>query len=264
VFRRSLAIHPARHLAAVAAVAAVVIGACNAAPPAAPALTDPKEILTKAVVSVKDVKTLEFTGAFTGSVSAPQLGAIDLSTVKMTGALDIPNKKAKFALDAPSFLGTKIDALLLDQTAYYKVSGPFAVSLHASADKYTKVPLPSGSSDPVSQITDVTKLTADTTAQLDKLPEAPVKQADEKCGSQDCYHVTIKMTAAEMQQLSPSSTVDGDVSVDIWTRKSDYRPAKLALSATTSQLGTFGISLDLNYDVSVAVDAPPADQVVTP
>ena len=154
MFRRSLAIHPARHLAAVAAVAAVVIGACNAAPPAAPALTDPKEILTKAVVSVKDVKTLEFTGAFTGSVSAPQLGAIDLSTVKMT--------------------------------------------------------------------------------------------------------------AAEMKQLSPSSSVDGDFSFDVWTRKSDYRPAKLALSATTSQLGTFGISLDLDYDVSVSVDAPPADQVVTP
>lgn len=264
MFRRSLACHPARPLAAAVAVVAIVLSACNGAPPAAPALTDPKEILTKAVVSVKDVKTFEFTGAFTGSLTAPQLGAIDLSTVKMTGAFDMTNKKAKFSLDAPSLLGTKIDALLLDQAAYYKVAGPFAVTLHASADKYTKVPLPTGSSDPVSQITDVTKLAADTQAQLDKLPEAPVKQADEKCGTQDCYHVTIKVTAAEMQALSPSSTVDGDVSVDVWTRKSDYRPAKLALSATTSQLGTFGVSLDLNYDVSVSVDAPPADQVVSP
>jgi hypothetical protein len=264
VFRRPFALHSARPLATAVAALAVVLAACNAAPPAAPALTDPKEILTKAVVSIKDVKSVEFTGSFTGSVTAPQLGAIDLSTVKMTGAFDMSSKKAKFALDAPSFLGTKIDALLIDQTAYYKVGGPFAISLHASADKYTKVALPSGSSDPVSQITDVTKLSADTQAQLDKLPAPPVKQADEKCGNVDCYHVTIKVTADEIKKLDATSTLDGDLSFDVWTRKTDYRPAKIALSAVTSQMGTFGVSLDLNYDVSVSVDAPPADQVVTP
>ena len=263
MFRRSSSPRTARAVLALFATLAVVLAACNSAP-AAPALTDPQEILTKAVVSVKDLKTLEFTGAFTGSMTAPQLGAIDLSTLKMSGAVDIPSKKAKFSLDAPSFLGTKIDALVIDQTAYYKVAGPFAVSLHASADKYTKVPIPADSSDPVSQVTDLATLTTNTQAQLDKLPTPPVKQADEKCGDQDCYHVTIKMAAADIKKLDATSTLDGDLSFDVWTRKSDYRPAKLALSATTSQLGTFGVSLDLRYDVSVSVDAPPADQVVGP
>ena len=263
VFRRPSPLRPARVVLALLATLAVIAGACNSAP-AAPALTDPKDILTKAVVSVKDIKTLEFTGAFTGSMTAPQLGAIDLSTLKMTGAVDIPSKKAKFSLDAPSFLGTKIDALLIDQTAYYKVAGPFAISLHASADKFTKIPVPTGSGDPMSAVTDVATLTTNTQAQLDKLPTAPIKQADEKCGDQDCYHVTIKMTAADLKQLDATSTLDGDLTFDVWTHKSDYRPAKLAVSATTSQLGTFGVSLDLRYDVSVSVDVPPADQVVGP
>ena len=85
------------------------------------------------MTSLKDVTTVEVTGSFTGSLTAPQLGNIDLSTIRMTGALDIPNKKAKFGLDAPTFLGTKIDALILGQVAYLKIAGPYAALLGASA-----------------------------------------------------------------------------------------------------------------------------------
>jgi hypothetical protein len=259
VFRRSLAL-PA--LALVASLT-VVLGACSSAP-AAPALTDPKDILTKAAVSAKDVKTFEFTGAFTGSVNAPQLGNFDLSSVKLSGAIDVANKKARISVDAPTLLGTKIDALVVDQVAYYKVAGPLAVSLHASAEKYTKMPVPSNGTDPVSEATDVAKLTTKIQAELDKLPSAPVKQADEKCGDQDCYHVSVKLTADQLKALDPTSSVGGDISVDVWTLKSNYRPAKFAVSAATVEMGTFGFTMDLKYDVSVSIDAPPADQVVTP
>jgi hypothetical protein len=259
VFRRSLAL-PA--LALVAGFT-VVLGACSSAP-AAPALTDPKEILTKAAVTVKDVKTFEFTGAFSGSINAPQVGNFDLSSVKLSGAIDIANKKARVSVDAPTLLGTKIDAVVVDQVGYYKVAGPLAATLHASAEKYTKMPVPSGGTDPISEATDVTKMTAKIQAGLDKLPSAPVKQADEKCGDQDCYHVTIKLTADQLKSLDPTSSVSGDFAVDIWTLKSNYRPAKFAMSATTVEMGTFGFTMDLKYDVAVSIDAPPADQVVTP
>ena len=56
--------------------------------------------------------------------------------------MDVPNKKAKVSLDAPTLMGTKLDALLLDQSAYYKVAGPLAMMLNASADKWTKVAVP--------------------------------------------------------------------------------------------------------------------------
>ena len=240
---------------------AVVLGACNTAP-AAPALTDPKEILTKAATSLTGVKTLEFTTTFSGTAKVPQLGDIDLSTMKLTGALDVGNKKAKVSLDAPTFLGTKIDALLIDKTAYYKVAGPMAIALKATADKFTKVDLPTPSAG-TGDVTDVNQSVTQIQQALDKLPQAPVKQADEKCGDVDCYHVTIKLTAADLKSLDPTAALNGDVSVDFWTHKSDYRPAKIATTVTTTDMGTFGLTFELNYDVSVSVDAPPADQVVS-
>src|SRR4051812_6742766 len=149
---RRLALMP---LAIIASLS-MVIAACASAPQA-PALTDPKEILTQSVVSMKDVKTVEFTGSFSGSVAAQQLGNFDLSTIKMSGALDIPNKKAKFSLDAPTILGTKIDALLIDTTTYLKIAGPFAAMAHVQSDKYTKTTLPASSNSP----TDVVKTIAE-------------------------------------------------------------------------------------------------------
>jgi len=236
----------------------MILAACGSTPQA-PALTDPKDILTQAVVSVSSVKTVEFTGSFSGTIAAAQLGTFDLSTIRMSGALDIPNKKAKFTLDAPTLLGTKIDALLLDQTAYLKIAGPFAAIAHVQSDKYTKTTVPASSNNP----TDVAKTVADLKSALDKLP-APVKAADEKCGDQDCYHVTLKLSAADLKALDSTSTLAGDVTLDIWSHKSDYRPAKMVFGVTTPELGTFAMTMELKYDVSVAVDAPPTDQVVSP
>ena len=245
---------------AIVVVLSLVLAACSSTP-AAPALTDPKEIVTKGVTSIQDVKSFEVSGTFSGNLKAAQLGNFDLSTIKMVAAVDIANKSAKFNLDAPTLLGTKIDALVVGNTAYYKVSGALAAMTGGTADKYTKVPVPTASGDPVAAATDVTKLVAELQAGLAKLPSPLTKAADEKCGDVDCYHVTTIVTAAQMTALDSTSTLDGDITVDLWTRKSDYRPAKIAFSMTSATLGSFGAALDIKYDVAVTVAAPPADQV---
>jgi hypothetical protein len=251
-------------LVAIVASLSVVLAACGTTAPAAPALTDPKEILSASVLSIKDVKTVEFTGSFTGSVKAAQLGDFDLSSVKMSGAVDVPTKKLKFSLDAPTLLGTKIDALVLDKVAYYKIAGPFAALLGASAEKYTKADVPTASGDPAANLNDIAASVAQLKAALDKLPTPPTKGADEKCGDQDCYHVTLKLSAADLKSLDPTASTTGDVSLDLWSRKNDNRPAKITVGVATVDMGTFGVTLDLKYDVGVSVEAPPADQVVTP
>ena len=249
-------------LLAIVASLSVVISACASTPPAAPALTDPKEILASAVTSLKDVKTFELSSTFNGTIKVPNMGDFDLSTVKMTASVDIGAKKAKFNLDAPTLLGTKIDAIAIDNTTYVKVSGAFSAMLGAGADKYKKQEIATPQGQPSADVTDVAKLVTDIKTALDKLPTPPTKAADEKCGDQDCYHVTTKVTAADLKALDPSAAaVDGDISVDLWSRKSDYRPAKLTFAVTTPEMGTFGLTLELKYDVSVAVDAPPADQI---
>jgi hypothetical protein len=249
-------------LVALMATASVVLAACGTAVPAKPALSDPKEILTETLLSLKDVKSIEFTGSFTGSVDMPELGTpFDLSTVKLSGAADIDAKKAKFSLDAPTLLGTKIDALLIDTAAYYKIAGPLAAMMGGSADKFTKVDVPEASGKPVTDAAELDKQIDEFKAGLDKLP-APTKGADEKCGDQDCYHVTLKLTAADIKALDPTADAgEGDFSLDLWTRKNDRRPAKITISVASAEIGTIGMTFELKYDVAVSVDAPPADQI---
>lgn len=242
------------------AVLSIILAACSSTP-AAPALTDPKEIVTKGVTSLTAVKTFEFTGSFTGKVKVPQMGDFDLSTVTMAGAIDVTNKNLKFTLDAPSLLGTKVEALVVGNTAYYKLAGAVAMMVPGGGSgKFTKAEVPTASGDPMAAATDITKAVAELQALLDKLPVPPTKGADEKCGDQDCYHVTSKLSAADLKSLNPTAA-EGDVTFDLWTRKSDYRPAKLSFSATSAEMGTVGMTLEIKYDVPVSVAAPPADQV---
>ena len=250
-------------LVVLASTTSLVLAACNSAP-AAPALTDPKDILTQTVLSLKDVKSVEMTGTFTGTIQAAELGgSLDLSSTKINAAIDIEHQKAKFSVDAPSIMGTKLDALVVDGSAYLKIEGLLATSLGMTAGKYTKTAVPQSSGESVTDAAAIAKQVDEFKTALDKLPNPPTKGADEKCGDQDCYHVTVTLTAEDLKTLSPEAATlpDGQFSIDIWSRKNDVRPAKIALSVTTSQIGTVGMTFEFKYDVSVSVDAPPADQI---
>ena len=253
-------------LIALASVTSMLLAACGSQAPAAPALTDPKDILTKSILSLKDVKTVEVTGSFTGNVTVPNMGALDLSTTKLSAALDIPNKKAKFSVDAPSILGTKVDALLVDQTGYLKVSGLLAGSLGLTPDKYKKQAVPMGAAvpDPSADAAQIADAIAKLNEAFGKLPTPPTKGADEACGDQQCYHVTLKITADDLKTLAAGTAgtvTTGDLALDVWSRKNDYRPAKFVFAITSPDIGVVGLTLDLKYDGTVTVDAPPADQI---
>ena len=69
-------------------------------------------------------------------------------------------------------MGTKLDALLVDQTAYYKVAGPLAISLNASADKWTKVAIPNAR-QPGGDVTDARRPSPSIQDALAKLPAPP-------------------------------------------------------------------------------------------
>jgi hypothetical protein len=241
---------PLLAIAAIIAILSLVISACNAGATNAPALTDPKEILTQSLLSLKDLKTVEITGSLTGTLQAAELGGtLDLSSTKITAAVDVPNQKAKFNIDAPSLMSTKLDALVVDGFAY--------------VGKYAKTEVPTASGQPVTDTAEIAKQVDEFKAQLDKLPNPPTKEADEKCGDQDCYHTQIKVSAADMAKLSPdTASTNADVTVDLWSRKSDLKPAKLQLTVTSPEIGTVGATFDFKYDVPVDVTAPPADQVV--
>lgn len=250
-------------IASIAAALSLVIAACSSTP-AAPALTDPKEILTQSLLSLKDVKTVEVVGSLSGELQVAELGGtLDLSSTTIAAAADIPNEKAKFVIDAPSLLGTKLEALVVDGVAYVKMEGPLAGMAGLEAGKYVKQEVPEASDKPLNDPAELDKQIDEFEKQLDELPNPPTKEADEKCGDQDCYHVQIKASAEDMAELDPdAAAMTGDATIDLWARKSDLRPAKITISVATPDMGTIGVTLDFKYDGTVDVSAPPADQVV--
>ena len=72
-----------RRLAAFLAVLAVVLAACGG--PTAPALTDPKEILSKTTLSLAGVKTSHLQIDLSGKITADLTGTGSASTFDLTG-----------------------------------------------------------------------------------------------------------------------------------------------------------------------------------
>jgi hypothetical protein len=247
---------PRRLLTVLMLAASLAVVACSQTP-AAPTLNDPKEILVQSVASLQTIKTVQVKGTFGGTISAPDMGPIDLSTVKLDAAVDMAGKKLRLGLDAPSFLGTQLEVRSIDQVTYLKIVGPLAAMFGAdTSGKF--IQFPAGSGMIPEDATDPVKALAELRAGLDKLP-APVKLADERCGDQDCYHVRISLTQAELGALSEGAA--GTLALDVWSRRNDLRPAKVGFAFDGGTQGTVTGTFEMTYDQTIDISAPPADQI---
>jgi len=250
---------PRRVLVLLSLIAALAVIGCSSTP-AAPPLTDPKEILVKSIASLANVKTATIKGSFGGSVNAGEVGNFDLSTVKIDMSIDIPAKKTKVTVDAPTLMGTNLDMIVADGNIYLKVVGPLASFVGADASgKYTKTAantgtMPDEASDPTKAIEELRK-------GLDQLPKAPEKLADERCGDQDCYHVKLALSGADLATLGAGDGEIGNVSLEFWTRKNDLRPAKITFALDAGAQGNVTGTFEFTYDQGVNISDPPADQI---
>lgn len=256
---------PRRLLAPLAVLGLLLIVACQAVP-AAPALTDPKDILARSVLSLKDVKTVQVKGELTGIVTVPNSGPLDLKGTTFDLSADIPGKKLHGAASVPAFLGTSADAILVDDALYWKVAGPLAAMVGADpTGKYKKTGMAAPSGSPDNVATNPQKAIDALRAQLDKLP-APTKAADEKCGDKDCYHVVLKLSEKDLAAVDPSAATTlaatpFTLTIDVWSQKNDLRPAKVTFGVDAGTTGTFNLTLTLTYDQALSITAPAADQI---
>ena len=254
----------------IVAIVATLLAACGGTA-SQPALTDPKDILTHAVSSLQGIKTVHIKATLSGKVDPGALSGggtgsgvtMDLSGTTLEGDVDYADSEVKATVAVPALLGFSADIVGTGGTVYVKTS------LNPDG-KYHKVdtstlgaglPIPSlpaaASPDPSAVAAAIDQIKA----ALDKLASPPTKLADEKIGDQDCYHVQTKISAADMPEAS-ASLGSGSITVDVWTRKSDYRPARLTLAFDAGGGSTLTATVDLtNYDAPVTVSAPPADQV---
>jgi hypothetical protein len=257
-----------RRSAVLTAILAVVVTACGTT---TPALTDPTEILTKSALALKDVKTMHLQVDLSGKVALDLTGTgsnsqLDLAGTTATLDIDVAGQKVKATGLAPALLNSGGEVIVADGAIYYKITGPFA-----QGTKYSKIPIPAS---PGFSPAPGTSLAASLNPQvaidelnkaLAKLPSAPTKLADEKCGDVDCYHVSIHLSAEDIAKLSsprplPSAST-ADVTIDVWTRKSDLRPARMSFGVNAGAQGTITVTITPTYDAPLSIAAPPADQV---
>jgi hypothetical protein len=258
---------PRRLLLSVAVAASVFLAACGGSS-AAPALTDPKDILTHATTSLEGVKSVHLKASVTGKIDPGSLtgtggsgtATMDLSGSTLEGDLDIVKSEAHLAIAAPSLFGLSADVIVDSGTLYLKSS--------LTGDKYQKLelstltaglPLPSAVAGASPDPSAAAAMLNQVKAELDKLPAA-TKLADEKIGDVDCYHVQQKVSSTDLPQASGLPA--GTVTVDLWTSKADYRPAQIVITVDGGAAGNLAITLDLTkYDAAVDIAPPAADQI---
>ena len=180
-------------LVALASTASLVLAACSSTP-AAPALTDPKEILAadrrqpEGRQDGRDHRLADRHRSRPPSSAARSTSRRRRSAPRSTSRTRRPSS----ASTRPSLMGTKIDAVLARRRRLRQDRRAARVDAGVTPGKYTKAEVPTSSGEPVTDPAEIAKAVDEIKAALDKLPTPPTKGADEKCGDQDCYHVTIE------------------------------------------------------------------------
>jgi hypothetical protein len=266
-----------RRLLTLLAAAAMLIAACGGTA-ATPVPTDPAAILAASASSLKDVKTVHVKVAISGSIdtsgllggdnasSAPAASgsgsSLDLSGTTIEGDIDVANSAGQVTATVPALLNLTANVVYVGGTAYIKTSltGPQYEKLDTSA-LASGLPIPSlpaaGSPGP-----EASAMLSDLQAALAKLP-APTQLADETVNGQDCHHIQLSLSSADLPLPSDAlNGASGSAKVDVWTQKSDGRPSRLVVAVDGGAQGNLTFTIDLtNYDAAVTIAPPPADQI---
>lgn len=248
--RRALA------LPALLVVAALAAGACGGS---APALTDPSEILTKAVETLQKAKSLHLEATVDGTVKLDLTGTGTGGDIALTGTslqadIDIEKENAHLNLAVPALLGMTAEVIVVGQDVYTKSS--------FTGEKFQKSStsdsgLPVDPTDPQASLKELQDWL--------KKPEVdPKKLDDTSCGTKSCYQIEIDLSAEDLKALSPEAADLGDASVvlTLLVEKDTLRPASMVVTVTSADVGELTVTVSLSkWDESLSIEAPPADQV---
>jgi hypothetical protein len=246
----------ARALLALASGAVLLAGGCGGGGgSAAPALTDPTEMLTRAVSVLGDARSVHVHADVSGVVQ------LDLFRTGKPAPLDLAGTTAEADADIAGgslhltfsgLLGLTGDVITIGGARYVRVSllGP----------RYTRSE--SGTAgDPLSALSDPRKLIDGLRAYLARPGMAPVRRPDEPCGDQACYRVSLALTSDELRTVTgalPSVLTGGTGTVDVWIEKNDVRPVRATIAADAGSLGTLTVAILISkYNAPVTIAAPP-------
>lgn len=253
-------------LLGVLATASILVAACGGSN--APALTDPKEIVTAAVRTAQAAKSVHVDATLDGSIKADLSGTgapgAEVALTGTTAAADVDltagNAQATFAV--PALLGLSGELIQIGETSYVKTS--------LTGDKFQIQKAGALPINPASPGT--SKSVVDSVGEMLSQPGVdPVKGDDVACGSTQCYTVKIELTPSEIQALGGGGPAASALPIDLGaaslnlTVRVEKDSTRLAGIAATVSMGDQGsLTIDLTFskwDQAVTISAPPADQV---
>jgi len=257
-----------RRIPAVLVLAATLgfaLGGCqSSSPSSAPALTDPKEIVTAGLKATEAAKSVHLDVMLDGTVSvALPIGGGTATPVNLTGTtasadVDFAKPAAKAVFAVPAMLGLAGEVIAVDGKSYIKttITGPL---YQESAGASTPV-------DP-SNVGGMTDALGDLLA---KEGGTLTKGDDVKCGAAQCYTVTTNLTAEQLGTNGSASL--GGLPVDLTgaslaltIRVEKDVPNHLAgVDAVVTMKDGTKLTINVTaskWDQPVTVTAPPADQV---
>ena len=248
-----------RLLPALVAIAAL-LASCGT--PAAPALTDPNEILTRGLQATADLKSFHMELTLDGTVADPGSGqTFPLSNTSIEGDFDLEHKALSASFGVMGFSG---DVRVVDDAAYVKMSltGPQWIKSEVT---------PAASGDPMEAVTDPAAAIAELRTFLERDGVETRLLAEGTCGDRACYHVQLSLSADLLDEAAteagetatlPSSMFPDGIDIDVFFDKEKLYLSRLALDLAGSEVGDVSAVLNLSrVDEAVTVEAPPADEV---
>ena len=243
-----------RRLAPALLVLAIALAACGSQ---APALTDPKEIISQGLLATGEATSLHLDVALSGTVNIPQTGGtIDLGGITASGDFDVANKRSRLTFSVPTFMSLSGEAILIGSDSYLKTSLTGAQYVKSTAD-HTSLPL-----DPTEAFDQVESF-------LEKEGVLSEKLDDVTCGDRSCYRVRLTIPSSLLLEsagtpagIDAGAFLGESLVLDLQFDRENLRVRQVSTDVDAGEVGSFGIVLTFsNYDATVEVSPPPDDQV---
>ena len=241
-------------------VLATLLAACGT--PAAPALTDPNQILTQGLEATAKLKSFHMELTLDGTATDPSSGStFPLNNTSIEGDFDLEHKALAASFGVMGFSG---DVRLVGDAAYVKMSltGPQWIKTEVT---------PAASGDPMGAVTDPATAIAELRTFLERDGVEATLLADGTCAERACYHVQLSLSADLLDEAAaasgetatlPSSMFPDGLDIDVFFDKEKLYLSRLALDLAGSEVGDVSAVLNLSkVDEAVSVEAPPADEV---
>jgi hypothetical protein len=260
-------------LTLVAGTFAVAISGCA---PAAPALSDPREILAQAVDHLGTAKTFHVDASIDGALGLAALaplmpgggglfggagtGSVALTGTHASGDLDLAGRRAAIQLEVPALLGLTAELREVDGTGYltssltaagwHRLDGPGAAALASLR------PL-----DAVSVLE----------AWLARPGVVPTRLDDADCAAGRCYVIRITGSGADLVGAASgaggsalgSRLVIEQVTADLRIARDTLRLSEIVLTIDLGAAGSVDATLRLTaWDSPVTIVAPAPNEIV--